>query len=161
MADQSALTEEQQRELALKDVRRTNAIQAEANAWSQRVYARQWEILAASDDPSVIQGSDQSQQYARQADEHRARADAMNELAGTTLEHSRPVVVQQLRSLRDAFARSLIEAEDAEAHPEAYGSRHNQGPTVQRAGIQAVDELLAELESPPKASAAPVKNADS
>lgn len=134
------------RDAVIQEERALEARQAEANAYSQMVFVRQWEQLKAKPEKGVT-AAEQSHTHAkRDADAARKRADAMHKLAGTRREDARDDVLRTLQGHRDSFERRLIRAEDAAAHPDAYGPQENQVPVVWQAAIAATDELIAEVE---------------
>jgi hypothetical protein len=137
------------RDAVIQEERNVEARQAEVNFYSQEIFARQWEKLKGKLDKNVT-GAEQSHTHARrQADDARKRADAMHKLARTRKEDAREDVLRTLHSQRDSFERRLIRAEDAAAHPDAYGPQENQTPPVWQAAIAATDELISEVEKWP------------
>lgn len=131
---------------AVKSHRAQAAVSKELQAVMAEMNARQWALVIETE-PTRVGVAEQERQARANAETQRAEADKMHALAGTSRESVKDQVLVNLRGNLPYFESRVVGAQDAEEHPEAYGTNSGQDAVViARSALQALQEVIAEVE---------------
>lgn len=134
------------RDAAVAEGRRNEALQQEVSLAQAEIERRQWDKIAKAKPKDVVDAPAQLQSTTRRVEDIKGHVGKMHALAGTSRADAKQNVLAALRSQRLTYERAYLRAVDAEQHPEAYPPQMNNAPAVWTAAIEATDEVIAEAE---------------